>query len=129
MLRLDGDCLGVAVAELEGHCAVDANGAFVEQGDTEVGTKDQLVDAEFGGFLPVVTVGGQSVVLDLGDHGSVLRQQRLVLLVACVECLLVDLLVLSDSRVVGDHRLELFGHLVDLSEKPGGSSLQVTRVE
>lgn len=99
MLRLDGDCLGVAVAELEGHCAVDANGAFVEQGDAEVGTKDQLVDAEFGGFLLVVAVGGKPVVLvlDLGDHGGVLSQQGLMLLVGCVECSLVGVLVLGDA--------------------------------
>lgn len=91
--------MGVAVAELKGHCAVDANGAFVEQGDTEVGTKDQLIDTEFGGFLLVVAVGDKPVVLvlDLGDHGRVLSQQGLMLLVGCVECFLVGVLVLGDA--------------------------------
>lgn len=46
-----------------------------------------------------------------------------------VERLLVGLLVLSESCIVSDHRLELLGHLVDLNEKPGSLDLPVTRVE
>ncbi len=46
-----------------------------------------------------------------------------------VERLFVGLLVLSESRIVGDHRLQLFSHLIDLDEKPGSLKFQVTRVE
>lgn len=56
-LLRDGDYVGVAVAEIKGDIAVDVDGAFVEQGHTQVGAEGQFVDVEVGGFSPVVTVG------------------------------------------------------------------------
>lgn len=57
-VRLDGDYLGAAVAELKGDIAVDVDGAFFEQSDAEVWAEDQLVKFKVGGLLPVVVVGG-----------------------------------------------------------------------
>ena len=73
-LLFDGDYLGAAVAELKGDIAVDVDDAFIEQSYAEVWVEGQLFKNKVGGLLPVVVVGGQSVVLvlDLGDHGSVL---------------------------------------------------------
>ena len=73
-LLLDGDYLGAAVAKLKGDVAVDVDGAFIEQSYAEVWAEGQLFKNKVGGLLPVVVVGGQSVVLvlDLGDHGSVI---------------------------------------------------------
>ena len=72
----DRDCLFAAVAELKGNIAVDVDvdGAFIEQSYAEVWAEDQLLKIKIDDLLPVVVVGGQSValVLDLGDHGSML---------------------------------------------------------
>lgn len=74
LLGTDRDCLFAAVAELKGNSAVDVDGAFIEQSYAEVWAEDQMFKIKIGDLLRVVVVGGQSValVLDLGDHGSML---------------------------------------------------------